>query len=1069
MKKIIRTTVVLFLLLAAAQGRGATVHWFEAEDFKGNAEIQKDTSASGGQCVGGRTWYVFARNLPAPPLKDHEKLHLWARIKSDVPANWYLMRADKKAFGWFRSDRDEWQWVRIGTFSGKSLAADKNIFPEIYLQRPVKQDVPTANGWMDALVFTDIDDPSLLDDLLKSKKTAPAENTPADRALLEQLKNLRRAVECPVFSSAPVIDGRLDDAAWREAALLDRFMTIGGAKMAGQQTVVRIGRDREYLYIGAELKESKIPFIRKIRTEKNDRVWTDDCLEIFIDPGLTQKNPFQLTVNALGTRQDNLARRIDEAGFIARNLDWEAAAAIGGESWFVEARIPWKLLSDRLPGDGTAWGFNACRNQSPDNEQSYWNNTGEYFSRAENYGLLMFCKLPAVFSGLAFDAMSDKLQYRFANGDRTVAVSAALEFAGKTVMEKQEGLRDSGEPVHADMNIHGGKPGTYRLRTVIKHHDVPAVSFSLDLKTYSKGIASSAWPPDERGNILPILGGTVQQCFFVAGNHGQKVLPRPNLKVWVPDGISILDPVPDMKPAFYFQVGRPEITAVEKDGRKYHEYNFKFEKDLAPRQLSVQPFHQSVLLYFKVDDPGLEGRTENVYYQLSSGAEVEEEQVMELKILPAFKGKQPRHYVIHNWLWTIAPSPGNWSEAVRTQALVGFNSLEAGYVASREDYTKVIRDNRFTIYNNIWWHWQNQAYLERHPGHIAVNYKGGKDKAGGICPSVLLADDGKVLRASHAERLDHIRAGRVDGLIWDLEGPYCWDICFCPRCIKEFIEWAGIDAADLKPSDIRNRYAGKWIEFCCRQSSEMCRIMQREVKKIKPDGKWGFYSATPGFSTMETYRVNWKEAGPYLDLALPSYYAASDSVLDGTFNADMAKVIKELRSSSPQPMQVWATLTAGYGRNGSISPSAELVKMQVLRSIASGMDGVTFWWWGPFDGWYYRKMAEATRLIADFEDFFRQGEKPDSGRVIHSYGNRISSFATRKDGINFMVIFNHNSQSAGTVAVKLPSAMVSHRYPDGERLSGAAEFRVEVPALEVAVIVSSKDDRALRHILNCRD
>ena len=232
----------------------------------------------------------------------------------------------------------------------------------------------------------------------------------------------------------------------------------------------------------------------------------------------------------------------------------------------------------------------------------------------------------------------------------------------------------------------------------------------------------------------------------------------------------------------------------------------------------------------------------------------------------------------------------------------------------------------------------------------------------------------------------------------------------------------------------------------------MSRLFQEEAKKRRPDARYGFYSALPGPATKETYRADWQTAAPFLDLALPSYYASSPAALDDTFGADMKKAIAELRALSPKPMAVWATLTAGYGRNSSVNPSAALVKMKVLRSIAAGMDGVSFWWWGPFDGLYYQKMAEATRIIADFEDFFLQGETETGIAIRHRWGKRMSSFVSSRHGKTLIILFNHDPGQARDAEVILPRADTIFTYPDGQAKTKTTAFTVNVPPLDVVVL-----------------
>ena len=1048
------------LILCACGLDAGTLHWYEAEDFKSVAGISEDASASGGKCLTGKTWYCFVKDVPLNIGKE-ENLHLWVRVKSDVPANWFMMREDKKAFNWFSSDGKGWQWVRIGSITGKIAESDKNRLPGIFLQRPKSASIPSAQGWMDVLAVTDLNTPEELEKLRISKNVQERNGgEKMDSGLLEFLAQQYRIAECPILPSPPVIDGRLDDPAWKYAAKLDHFMTIAGKGFAKQQTLVQVGRDAENLYLSAELRENKLPFIRKTKTRKNDMVWTDDCLEIFIDPGLMQKNPHQFTVNALGTRQDNLLRKIDEAWFPGNRLDWEASAVIGTDAWYVEVKIPWRLLAEHMPEEGSAWGFNVCRNQSPDRELSYWNNTGEFFGRAEGFGILLFSTLKSPLSGITADTGQNRVVCHFAKACSGSVIRMELRQDGKTLSSEEKPLPDSDRAVSVSFPVPIEKAGTYLFHTRIREEAGRNVSFDLPLKTYSRGIASSAWPAEERGNVLHLMDGTAQHCFFIIGNHGRETLKRPSLHLIVPDGIEILDPASSL-PSIYYKVGSPAVTKIRRQGRDYRKYEFRFAGNLSPVRLEKQPFHKSVLLYFKNRTKIEKERVEKIYYCLHSGSEVEEEHSFDLKLLPASPGRQPKHYTIHNWLWTIAPSPANWPDAVKTQALAGFNSVEAASVMEHPEYIAELRTNNLSIYNNLWWHWQGRGYSAE---TAAVGFDGKKHDSA-ICPTLLMEKDGALFRKIHEKHFRYAKEKRMDGLIWDLEGPAVWEICFCSRCIEAFRRWAKLPEGEvLSPERIRDAHAMQWIQFACNQAAQMGKAFRDGIRRVRPDGKYGFYSAVPSLSTMENYRADWSNAGKYIDIALPSYYASGESALDRTFTGDMKKVIREIRAAAGHPIQVWATLTAGYGRNTTVAPSASLVKMKILRSIASGMDGVSFWWWGPFDGLYYKKTAEATRLIADFEDFFRQGEKGSSVHVQHTAGARMSTFLTRKDGLDFIILFNHNAKNSRSAIIHLERPLNSYLYPSGVKISEKASFSVNVPPLDVSVILAGEKDHAAKRI-----
>ena len=100
----------------------------------------------------------------------------------------------------------------------------------------------------------------------------------------------RPTVRPPRILTAPVIDGRLDDPVWREAAFLDEFVQrqpLDGAP-ATEATEVYIAYDSANIYIGAHVYYSQPNMIRANRADR-DRPIADDAFLVYFDPFLDQQ------------------------------------------------------------------------------------------------------------------------------------------------------------------------------------------------------------------------------------------------------------------------------------------------------------------------------------------------------------------------------------------------------------------------------------------------------------------------------------------------------------------------------------------------------------------------------------------------------------------------------------------------------------------------------------------------------------------------------------------------------------------------------------------------------------
>ncbi len=129
----------------------------------------------------------------------------------------------------------------------------------------------------------------------------------------ERLTNLQRAAaggaaavarpvtRLPQLAAAPVIDGALEgDAGWAGAAEL-RLTLSGGAGPAEMPTEAKVGLRDGILYVGFVCHEDRLANLVAEVTEQDGPVWQDDCVELFLDPGVTEQRYYQVVVNSRGT------------------------------------------------------------------------------------------------------------------------------------------------------------------------------------------------------------------------------------------------------------------------------------------------------------------------------------------------------------------------------------------------------------------------------------------------------------------------------------------------------------------------------------------------------------------------------------------------------------------------------------------------------------------------------------------------------------------------------------------------------------------------------------------------
>ncbi len=181
----------------------------------------------------------------------------------------------------------------------------------------------------------------------------------------------RKSFEIHRTQSAPVIDGRLDDNAWKNASVVDDFQQTSPLDGAAptESTIVRVTYDDEFLYIAADLRDSSPDQISAKQMIQGKLFFSDDRFYVMLDSFNSKRNDYFFQVNANGVRREalreNNARFIEEWATI-----WEAESAIHENGWATEIAIPFKSIS--FSPDSDTWGINFGRGIVRKQEHVLW-------------------------------------------------------------------------------------------------------------------------------------------------------------------------------------------------------------------------------------------------------------------------------------------------------------------------------------------------------------------------------------------------------------------------------------------------------------------------------------------------------------------------------------------------------------------------------------------------------------------------------------------------------------------------------------------------------------------------
>ncbi|HEV8581880.1 MAG TPA: DUF5916 domain-containing protein [Thermoanaerobaculia bacterium] len=199
------------------------------------------------------------------------------------------------------------------------------------------------------------------------------------------------SLEIHRLSSAPVIDGKLDDAVWQEGNLLDGFIQFdpNRGQPASERTEARVGYDSQNIYFGIRCYDREPAKILGSGMRPDLDLGQDDSITIVLDTFHDRRNGFLFQVNPLGARTDALVRNEGEEVNADWDGLWEAAAVRDAQGWTVEIAIPFKTLRFNHD-DPQSWGFNISRYITRRQETSFWKPMARQSGSAPGYRVSEF-------------------------------------------------------------------------------------------------------------------------------------------------------------------------------------------------------------------------------------------------------------------------------------------------------------------------------------------------------------------------------------------------------------------------------------------------------------------------------------------------------------------------------------------------------------------------------------------------------------------------------------------------------------------------------------------------------
>lgn len=184
---------------------------------------------------------------------------------------------------------------------------------------------------------------------------------------------------------APLLDGGVQDAVWKTAEGLTLAKRVEDGAPLEVVSTVRILHDDAFLYFGVECPEPEMDQVEDQLSGRGDHAFTENCVEIYLIPGVGGDDFVHLAVNSLGA-------------FFQRGKDrpktWDSEAKLasqrGADSWSFEIAVPVGVLGPEGLTSGHRFKANFYRTRlttSPP-ERSCWTPTRASFLMPRRFGEL---------------------------------------------------------------------------------------------------------------------------------------------------------------------------------------------------------------------------------------------------------------------------------------------------------------------------------------------------------------------------------------------------------------------------------------------------------------------------------------------------------------------------------------------------------------------------------------------------------------------------------------------------------------------------------------------------------
>ena len=328
---------------------------------------------------------------------------------------------------------------------------------------------------------------ALIDNILVLHRRSSASRT----AIKNSLQPPRPLVPAHRLPSHPVIDGRVDEEAWKAAWRISRFLLADGTPAAGPATSCRVGFLDDFLYIGLRVH---VDDAHRAALTPQGTALAPGRIDVYLDPSFSRYPYLRLSFDPAGHKEQSVDRPtwmgLEKNYGPPRPEQWTVKTHVGPDHFEAEMQIPWAAVAEHFDlgnglGGGTNWwGLNVVRSDGLGSAQAlapYFDDVRDPRRFAKFAGLDQQITAPLesridlpeeVSTGPLTVPVSLRRGSRLPSNTLRVMLTAQAN-DGSQVTAEQRVTRRGAEDALAQIPVTLTRPGGWRLSVSVYRGDVP--------------------------------------------------------------------------------------------------------------------------------------------------------------------------------------------------------------------------------------------------------------------------------------------------------------------------------------------------------------------------------------------------------------------------------------------------------------------------------------------------------------------------------------------------------------------------------------------------------------------